>query len=67
MTDTRKNGFSTVPSKDAREFQEELKRHRLEVLKRTVIIVVFVFLIIGGTAIYMSLRQYTEYDVRSSV
>ena len=67
MTDTRKRGFRTVPSKDAREFERELKRHRMEVLKRSIVIAMVVFLLIGGTALYMSLRQYTEYDVRMSV
>lgn len=66
MTDKRKKGFRTVPSKDAQEFQRELKKHRMDVLKRIIVIAVIVCLLIGTTAIYMSMRQYTQYDVRAS-
>lgn len=65
MADTKKQGFRTVSNKDKRDFEKQLREHRLAVLKRTVIIAVAVLLLLGGTALYMSLRQYTDYDVRA--
>ena len=67
MTDARKKGFHTVSSKSREEFERELKEHRLEVLRRTLIIAAIVLVLVGGTGLYMALRQYTDYDVRVSV
>lgn len=67
MANTRKNGLHTVTSKDRKEFKQQLREHRLNVLKRTIIVAVVILLFVGGTALYMSLRQYNNYDVRASV
>ncbi len=66
MTDARKKGFHTVPSRDQKEFERQLREHRLKVLKRTVIMAAVVLVLVAGTGLYMSLRQYTDYDVRAS-
>lgn len=67
MADTRKKGLHTVTKKDQKEFQRQLQEHRMNVLKRTIIAAVVILLFVGGTALYMSLRQYTGYDTRASV
>lgn len=67
MADTKKKGFHTVSKQDQNEYQKQLQEHRLNVLKRTVVVTVMLLLFVGGTALYMSLRQYTDYDVRASV
>lgn len=67
MADTRKKGLHTVTGKDQKEFRGQLQEHRMNVLKRTIIAAVVILLFVGGTALYMSLRQYTGYDVRASV
>lgn len=67
MADTKKKGFRTVSEQDKKEYEELLQEHRLNVLKRTVMAAVAILLLVGGTALYMSLRQYTDYDIRASV
>lgn len=67
MADTRKKGFHTVSGRDKQEYEEQLKKHRLNVLKRTIVVTVVILLLVGGVSLYMSLRQYTDYDIRSSV
>ena len=67
MTDTKKRGLHAVPGKDSQEYQQRLRRHRIKILRRVIIIATVVLLLLVGSGIYMSLRQYTEYDVRSSV
>lgn len=67
MTDTRKKGLHTVKKSDQREFERQLREHRMNVLKRTIVAAVAILLLVGGTALYMSLRQYTGYDIRASV
>lgn len=66
MADTRKKGLHTVTKKDQKEFRRQLQEHRMNVLKRTIIAAVVILLFVGGTALYMSLRQYTGYDIRAS-
>ena len=67
MADTRKKGLHTVTRKDQKEFERQLQEHRMNVLKRTIIAAVVILLFVGGTALYMSLRRYTGYDIRASV
>ena len=67
MTDTRKKGFHTVSSQDKMEYEKQLREHRLHVLRRTLIITMIILLFVSGTGLYMSLRQYTDYDIRASV
>lgn len=66
MADTKKKGFHMVSGQDKRNLEKQLREHRLAVLKRTVIVAVVVLLLLGGTVLYMSLRRYTDYDVRAS-
>lgn len=67
MADTTKKGFRTVSRQDQKEYLRQLQEHRMNVLKRAVIAAVAILLLVGGTALYMSLRQYTGYDIRASV
>jgi len=67
MADTKKKGLRAVTKQEQKEFERQLREHRMNVLKRTIIVAVVTLLLVGGTAIYMSLRQYTGYDIRASV
>jgi len=67
MAGTKKKGLHAVPARDKKEYERELREHRMDVLRRTVIAAVVILFVVGGTALYMTLRQYTDYDVRSSV
>jgi len=67
MAGTKKKGLHAVPARDKKEYENELREHRLDVLRKTIIAAVVVLFLVGGTALYMTLRQYTDYDVRSSV
>lgn len=67
MADTKKSGFRTVSNSEKKEYQQKIQEHRLNVLKRTIAAAVVTLLFVGGTVLYMSLRQYTDYDVRASV
>ena len=68
MADTKSKGFRTVSnsSKDKMEYQRQIQEHRMNVLKRIVIATATVLLLVGGTALYVSLRLYTDYDLRAS-
>ena len=63
MADTKKKGFRTVSSQDMMEYQRQIQEHRMKVFKRVVIAAIVVLLLVGGTAMYMSLRLYVDYDV----
>lgn len=67
MADVKKKGFYTVEKQDQKEYRRKLQEHRMNVLKRTVIMALVIVFFVGGTALYMSLRQYTGYDIRSRV
>lgn len=67
MADTKKKGLRAVTKQEQKEFERQLREHRMNVLKRTIIVAVATLLLVGSTAIYMSLRQYTGYDIRASV
>lgn len=67
MTNTKKNGFHTVSKRDEMEYEKQLKEHRIEVLRRNFIGLIILLLFVGGTVLYMSLRQYTDYDILTSV
>lgn len=66
MTNIRKKGFRTVPTNSQKEFEKKLKEHRLKVIKRTAVIIMIVLAFIGIIWLYMSLRQYTDYEIRAS-
>ena len=67
MADIKRKGLHTVTARDKKEYEHQLREHRLEVLRRTIIAAVVVLFFVGGTALYMTLRQYTDYDIRNSV
>ena len=67
MADTRKKGLHAVAKQERKELDRQIREHRMNVLKRTIIAAVVTLLLVGGTALYMSLRQYTGYDVRARV
>ena len=66
MKDTKKKGFRTVSGNDKVDYQRQIQEHRMHVLKRSIVITLIVLLFVGGTALYMSLRQYTDFDVLAS-
>lgn len=67
MADKNKRGFRTVKDADMREYQQKIREHRIAVLKRWAIFAAILLLIIAGLSLFMAFRQYTDYDVRSSV
>lgn len=67
MSHTGKKGFQTVPKMDMEDYKQQLREHRLKVLKRTVITILLLLVTFSGIGLYMELRQYNDYDVRSSV
>lgn len=67
MTRAEKNGFRTVETADMEDYEQKIREHRIKILKRTawsILICVFIF---TGIGLYMALRQYEDFDVRSSV
>lgn len=66
MAGTKKGGLRAVSELDTDEFQKRLHQHRLAVLKRIAAVSIVILLFAGGTVLYMSLHQYTDYDVRLS-
>lgn len=67
MSHTQKKGFQTVPQMDMEDYKQQLREHRLKVFKRTVITIFLLAITFVGIGLYMELRQYDDYDVRSSV
>lgn len=67
MADTRKTGFRTVPQEEEEDYGQKLRAHRLKILKRTIFVILFIALAAIGTGLFLALRQYTAYDVTSSV
>lgn len=67
MADIQKRGLHMVSDQNSEEYKQRLRNHRMRLLKRGIIIASVVLLILAGTGIYMSLHQYTEFDVRTSV
>ena len=67
MAEKNKHGFRTVKDADMKEYKRELREHRLQVLKRTATFAVILLLMLGGLGLFMTFRQYTDYDVRSTV
>ena len=68
MADTKSKGFRMISDsgKDKMEYQRQIQEHRMNVLKRIIVATVTILLLVGGTALYMSLRLYTDYDLRAS-
>ena len=67
MAGKDKRGFHTVQDADMEEYRRKLRTHRLNVLKRTACCVVLVLLVAAGLGLYMALRHYEDFEVRSSV
>lgn len=67
MAEIQKRGLFTVAAQDPEEYKRRLRNHRIRLLKRGIIIATVVLLMVAGVGIYMSMRQYTEFDVRTSM
>ena len=67
MADKNKQGFRTVKDADMEEYRQKIREHRLAVLKRGTVFAVVLLLIVAVFGLYMAFRQYTDYDIRSSV
>lgn len=67
MTRAEKNGFRTVEEADMEDYKQKIREHRIKVLKRSVLAVFILALIFIGIGLYMALRQYNDFDIRSSV
>ena len=67
MADTKNRGLHAVPDQDPEEYRQKMRKHRIKVLRRGIIIAAVVLVMLAGAGIYMSLRQYTEFDVRASI
>lgn len=67
MATTNKSGFRTVGETETNEYKRKLREHRLHVLKRTAVIIFVLVLIVIGIALFMAFRQYTGFDITSSV
>lgn len=67
MADKNKQGFRTVKDADMKEYKQKIREHRLAILKRGMVFALVLLLIVSGLGLYMAFRQYTDYDIRSSV
>lgn len=67
MAGKNRQGFRTVKDADVKEYNQKIREHRLHVLKRWAVCTIFFLLVAAGFWLFMSFRQYTDYDVRSSV
>lgn len=67
MADKNKRGFRTVNDADMEEYKQKIRQHRLKLLRYGAIIAGVFLVIAAGIGLYMAFRQYTAYDIRSSV
>lgn len=67
MAEKNRNGFRTVGEAEAKEYKKKIKAHRLKILKRSAVAMMILLLLILGGAVFMTFRQYDDFDVISSV
>lgn len=67
MAENNKHGFHTVEDVDMEDYKQKIKAHRRKILKRTALIVLIVILVMAGLGLFMALRHYQNFDIRSSV
>lgn len=67
MAENNRRGLRTVKDADMEEYKQKLRKHRLQMAKRTMIMVLIVALVAGGLGLYMAFRHYEDFDIRSSV
>lgn len=67
MAEKNRQGFRTVKDADMKEYNQKIREHRLAALKRSAIFAAVLFVTGVGFWLFMAFRQYTDYDVRSSV
>lgn len=67
MADTRKQGFHMVSGRDSKEYQQRLRKHRMKLLRRGAVTAFVVCAVLAGMWIYLSMRQYTDYNIRASI
>ena len=62
----KKKNFRTIET-DQAELNKKIRAHRLKILKRILIIIGILLIGTAGVMLMMRLRQYTDYDVTTSV
>lgn len=67
MEEKKRNGLHTVEESDMEEYRQKLKTHRRKILRRTAVVVLVCLAVIAGVWLFLALRHYEAYEVRSSV
>lgn len=67
ITMAEKRGFRTVEEADMEDYKQKIREHRIKLFKRSVLTIFILALVLTGIGLYMALRQYNDYDIRSSV
>lgn len=66
MTDTRKQGFHAVEN-NVEEMEAKIRKHRRNIAIRTAVIVIVAVIVAAGIGIYLELKEYVSYEVRSQI
>lgn len=66
MTDMRKQGFHTVET-NVEEMEKKIRQHRKKIAIRTLIAVAVLGILVALTGIYLELKKYKNYEVRSEI
>lgn len=56
-----------VEDVDMEDYKQKIREHRQKILKRTALITLIVILLIAGLGLFIALRHYEDFDIRSSV
>ena len=67
MTEAERRGFRTVEQADMEEYKQKLRKHRLKILRIVMIAAVVLCAVLAGVSLYLSLRRYESYEVRTAV
>ena len=57
MAENNKRGFHAVEEPDMEEYERKLRKHRIKVVRRTIILIVIVLGVSAGLWVFMALRQ----------
>lgn len=56
-----------VEDVDMEDYEQKIREHRRKILKRTALITLIVILLVAGLGLFIALRHYEDFDIRSSV
>lgn len=67
MAEKNRNGLRAVETLDTEEYEQKIYEHRKAVTRRRVVAVFVAGVLLFGVWVFMALRHYENFDIRSSI